>query len=456
MIKVFNPSTEKLVAEHAVDSAADIESKFREAAGAFDGWRQTKISERCARLKALGNILRDRRGDLAVLMAKEMGKSLKEGEPEISKCAVACDHFAQNSQKLLEDEQLASGGGRGFCRFDPLGPILAIMPWNFPFWQVIRAAVPALAAGNVMILKHAPNVPGCAQALAEIFADARFPDGVFSSILVEDNAVAQKLCAHPLLAGVTITGSERAGMAVAATACGALKKVVLELGGSDPFIVLKDADVEFAATSAAESRCINSGQSCICAKRFIVEEPVLRRFTDAFVAAMDKRKVGDPLDRTVDMGPLARRDLLETLQKQVDDSIAEGASLLTGGNRIGTVGNFYPPTVLADARPGMPIFDEETFGPVAALTAAIDSTEAIKLANQTRFGLGASIWTRDLVAAEELAGELDTGNVFVNSVVRSDPRLPFGGIKNSGWGRELAEAGLKEFTNVKTVWISKA
>jgi len=436
------------VGEFAADSAAEIEHKLRAAADAFDGWRRRSVEERAAKLAAAASAFRSSRVDLAILMAKEMGKPLAEGEAEINKSAATCEHFAQHSAKLLEHEQLASGGGKGYCRFDPLGPILAIMPWNFPFWQVLRACVPALAAGNTFILKHAPGVPGCAEALVDIFDQAGLPSGVFSSVRIDDNAVAQKLCGHPLIRGVTLTGSDRAGAAVAAMAGHALKKVVMELGGSDPFIVLKDADVAFAATSAAESRCINSGQSCICAKRFIVEEPVLERFLDAFTAAMRKRKLGDPMIRDIEIGPLARKDLLDNLQRQVDESIKLGATLLTGGQRRGATGFFFEPTVLADVRPGMPAFDEETFGPVAAVIVAADVDEAIKLANASRFGLGASIWTRDLLRGEKLAADLDAGNVFINSIVRSDPRLPFGGVKNSGWGRELAEAVINEFTNV--------
>jgi acyl-CoA reductase-like NAD-dependent aldehyde dehydrogenase len=445
-----------LVGEYAADSAAEIEQKLRAAADAFDGWRHRSVEERAAKLTSAAGLFRSRRSDLAILMAREMGKPLTEGETEINKCAVLCEHFAQHAAKLLEPEQLASGGGKGYCRFDPLGPILAIMPWNFPFWQVVRACVPALAAGNTIVLKHAPQVPGCSAALEEIFNRSGLPSGVFASIRVDDNAAAQKLCGHPLIRAVTLTGSDRAGMAVAATAAHSLKKVALELGGSDPFIVLKDADVAFAATSAAESRCINSGQSCICAKRFIIEEPVLDRFQDAFAAAMRKRKIGDPMDHNTEIGPLARKELLDILQRQVDESIKQGATLLTGGHRFGTVGFFFEPTVLTDVRPGMPAFDEETFGPVAAVISAADVDDAIKLANATRFGLGASIWTRDLARGEKLAADLDVGNVFINSIVRSDPRLPFGGVKNSGWGRELGEAGIKEFTNVKTVWVSKA
>jgi succinate-semialdehyde dehydrogenase/glutarate-semialdehyde dehydrogenase len=455
-MKLINPSNEKTIGESIPDSPEQIEAKLNSAAAAFDAWRRLSIEGRCAKLNAAAGIFRSRRSDLARIMAQEMGKPLTHGESEINKCAVALEHFAQTAPKSLEAQTLATGGGRGYVRFDPLGPVLGIMPWNFPFWQVVRVCAAVMAGGNVFVLKHAPNVPGCADAMQEIFLEAGCAAGVFVSVRVDDNAVAQKLCGHPSLRAVTVTGSEATGAAVAATAGAAIKKIVLELGGSDPFIVLKDADVDFAASQAAESRCINSGQSCIAAKRFIVEEPVRRRFTDAFVAAMKRRKTGDPMDPATECGPLARKDLLDNLQRQVDESLEAGASVLCGGKRLTTPGYFYAPTVLDFCRPGMPAFEEETFGPVAAVIGATDVQEAIQLANQTPFGLGASIWTRNLPVAEALAAEIDAGNVFINAIVRSDPRLPFGGVKNSGFGRELGDPGLKEFTNVKTVWVSKA
>jgi succinate-semialdehyde dehydrogenase/glutarate-semialdehyde dehydrogenase len=454
-MKIINPSTEQVIGDFPPDSQSKVEDKVRLAAAAYDPWRRLGVEERCTKLRAVAGALRRRRSEFARVMAQEVGKPITAGESEINKCAVACEHFAQNAAKLLEPTQLASGGGRGYCRFDPLGPMLAIVPWNYPFWQVFRVAAAALAAGNTMILKHAPIVPGSAAALEDVFQEAGFPEGVFVSVRIDDNAAAQQLCAHPLIRAVTVTGSERTGAAVGATAGGAIKKMSLELGGSDPFIVLRDADVEFAAASAAEARCVNSGQSCIAAKRFIVEEPVRARFEDAFVAAMNKRKFGDPMDPATQYGPLARKGLIETLQKQVDDSVQAGARLLCGGQRRSGVGYFYEPTVLADVRPGMPAFDEETFGPAAAVIGAADVAEAVQLANQSRFGLGASIWTRDLTNAEKIAADIDAGNVFINAVVRSDPRLPFGGVKNSGFGRELAEQGVKEFVNIKTVWVSK-
>jgi succinate-semialdehyde dehydrogenase/glutarate-semialdehyde dehydrogenase len=454
-MKIVNPSTEQVAGDFPPDSPSKIEEKVGLVAAAFDEWRRLGVEARCAKLRAVAGALRSRRSEFARVMAQEVGKPITAGESEINKCAVACEHYAQNAAKLLEPVQLASGGGRGYARFDPLGPILAIAPWNYPFWQVFRVAAAALAAGNTILLKHAPNVPGSAAGLENVFQEAGFPEGVFLSVRIDDNAEAQKLCAHPLIRAVTVTGSERTGAAVGATAGAAIKKMSLELGGSDPFIVLRDADVEFAAASAAEARCVNSGQSCIAAKRFIVEEPIRARFEDAFVAAMNKRKFGDPMDPATQYGPLARKEILDTLQKQVDESVQAGARLLCGGKRRAGVGYFYQPTVLGDVRPGMPAFDEETFGPVGAVIEAADAADAVQLANQSRFGLGASIWTRDLTNAEKIAADIDAGNVFINAVVRSDPRLPFGGVKNSGFGRELAEQGIKEFVNIKTVWVSK-
>jgi succinate-semialdehyde dehydrogenase/glutarate-semialdehyde dehydrogenase len=348
---------------------------------------------------------------------------------------------------------LPSDASDSFVRFDPLGVVLAIMPWNFPIWQALRFAIPALAAGNTVVLKHAPNVPGCALAIEQLFHDAGFPRGVFTSLLVAENSIAERIVAHPALAAVTLTGSERAGSTVASIAGKSLKKSVMELGGSDPFIVLEDADVQSVATAAAEARCQNNGESCIAAKRFIVHQSIAARFEELFTAAMASLKVGDPMDRTTKIGPLARLDLVENLRRQVEATIREGARLLTGGRRRAGKGFFFEPTVLADVRPGMTAFEEETFGPVAAVIRANDVDHAIQLANQSRYGLGASIWTKDLDRARKLAAQIDAGGVFINGIVKSDPRLPFGGTKNSGWGRELSEFGIREFVNVKTVWI---
>jgi acyl-CoA reductase-like NAD-dependent aldehyde dehydrogenase len=456
MITAINPSTEQPAGEYPEDSPGEIDSKLRAAEAGFIDWKHKSLVERIEPLRVLAGVLRDRRSEYAELMALEMGKPISVGEKEISKCSVVCEHFVQNSASALAPVELASGGGRGYVRYDPLGPVLAIMPWNLPFWQVIRMAIPAMVAGNVVLLKHAPNIPGCAAALQAAFDEAGYPRGVFTSLRIAENSIVQKVCADKAIRSIALTGSEKAGVHVAALGGALLKKTTMELGGSDPFIVLKDCDVPFTADAAVEARCDNSGQSCIAPKRFIVENAVLRPFLEGLIYAMKKRKLGDPTDPSNDMGPLARKDLMDNLQRQVDATIKAGAKLVVGGARVGSVGYFYPPTILANVTPGMVAFDEETFGPIVALTGVADADEAIRLANQTRFGLGASIWTRNLPVAEKLAAEIDAGSVFVNTAVRSDPRLPFGGVKNSGWGRELADWGLKEFTNAKTVWVTKA
>jgi succinate-semialdehyde dehydrogenase / glutarate-semialdehyde dehydrogenase len=347
---------------------------------------------------------------------------------------------------------VATAASSSFVRYDPLGPILAIMPWNFPFWQVFRFAAPALMAGNVAVLKHAGNVPGCALAIEEVFRDAGFPAGGFVSLLVSSQRVPD-LIRHGAIRAVTLTGSERAGEAVAAEAGKQLKKTVLELGGSDPFLVLADADVAAVARSAAEARTINTGQSCIAAKRFIVEEPVADHFEQVLTEQMASLKVGDPLDRDNQLGPLAREDLLDELHQQVIRTTEAGALLRTGGQRLPRKGYFYAPTVLGRVEPGMAAFDEETFGPVAAVVRARDRQHAVELANRSRYGLGASIWTADAAAGEAMAAEIEAGAVFINDIVKSDPRMPFGGIKRSGYGRELAEFGIREFVNIKSVWV---
>jgi succinate-semialdehyde dehydrogenase/glutarate-semialdehyde dehydrogenase len=354
---------------------------------------------------------------------------------------------------MLAPEPVATDASDSYVRFDPLGVVLAIMPWNFPYWQAFRAAVPALAAGNTVALKHASNVTGCALAMDRLWRDAGLPEDAFTVILVQ-GAEASALAAHTAVAAVTLTGSEPAGASVATIAGRALKKVVLELGGSDPFIVLADADVAHAARQAAAARVINNGESCIAAKRFIVVESVADAFEEALAASLRALRVGDPLDRATDVGPLARPDLVDEVERQVVQSVAKGARLVLGGKRLPGPGNLFPPTLLTRVAPGMPAFDEETFGPLAAVTRARDAADAVGLANRSRFGLGASVWTADVEMARELAAKLEAGAVFVNATVRSDPRLPFGGIKRSGHGRELGRFGIREFVNVKTVWVA--
>jgi succinate-semialdehyde dehydrogenase/glutarate-semialdehyde dehydrogenase len=450
-MRPIDPTTEQTLGDYPNHTHDQVLSRLSEAASAFEKWRQTPLLERGRCMHRAAQVLRDRSAELSLFMTREMGKPIVAAEGEIEKCAACCEYFAFHSARYLAEVELASDATRSYVRFDPLGGVLAIMPWNFPFWQVFRFAAPALMAGNVGILKHAPNVPGCAVAIEEIFRDAGFPPGVFTTLLVDTNVVPAMI-EHPAIAAVTLTGSERAGSAVAAQAGAALKKVVLELGGSDPFIVLPDADMAATAKAAALARTINSGQSCIAAKRFIVVGDS-REFEKHFAQALAGLKVGNPNDRATEVGPLARLDLLENLQRQVQESIRAGARVVTGGHRLPVKGYFYAPTLLANVKPGMTVFDEETFGPVAALIEAKDVEDAIRLANLSRYGLGASIWTKDTKAAERLAGRVDAGCVFVNGAVKSDPRLPFGGIKRSGYGRELSSFGIHEFVNIKTIWV---
>ena len=452
-MRAVNPATEEPIRDLPDHSLAQVDEKLDLAAGTFDFWRRTSFSERASLMKGAAQRLRDGKSGYAALMTQEMGKTITAAEAEVDKCAWVCDFYAGNAERFLAPEPVETDAARSLVRFDPLGPVLAVMPWNFPFWQVFRFAAPALMAGNVGLLKHASNVPGCALAIEEVFRTAGFPMGTFQTLLV-GSRVVEGIIRHPAVRAVTLTGSDPAGVAVASQAGAALKKTVLELGGSDPFIVLRDADVEAAARSAATARTINNGQSCIAAKRFIVEEPVAERFETALVAAMAALKVGDPMDRTTDVGPLARADLREELQRQVDHTVAAGAHLALGGRPMEGRGYFYPPTVLTGVEPGMAAFEEETFGPVAAVVRAQDAEHAIVLANASPFGLGACLWTADPERGAALAAEVEAGAVFVNGIVKSDPRLPFGGVKRSGYGRELSAFGIREFVNVKSVWIA--
>ena len=452
-MRAVNPATEEPIRDLPDHSLAQVDEKLDLAAGTFDFWRRTSFSERASLMKGAAQRLRDGKSGYAALMTQEMGKTITAAEAEVDKCAWVCDFYAGNAERFLAPEPVETDAARSLVRFDPLGPVLAVMPWNFPFWQVFRFAAPALMAGNVGLLKHASNVPGCALAIEEVFRTAGFPMGTFQTLLV-GSRVVEGIIRHPAVRAVTLTGSDPAGVAVASQAGAALKKTVLELGGSDPFIVLRDADVEAAARSAATARTINNGQSCIAAKRFIVEEPVAERFETALVAAMAALKVGDPMDRTTDVGPLARADLRKDLQSQVDRTVAAGAHLALGGRPMEGRGYFYPPTVLTGVEPGMAAFEEETFGPVAAVVRAQDAEHAIVLANASPFGLGACLWTADPERGAALAAEVEAGAVFVNGIVKSDPRLPFGGVKRSGYGRELSAFGIREFVNVKSVWIA--
>jgi succinate-semialdehyde dehydrogenase/glutarate-semialdehyde dehydrogenase len=448
----LNPATQQILNKYAMHDETELRRLVNSAARAATHWREASSDQRRRALHNAAEVLRDNRKVYSELMTAEMGKPIAQAEAEIDKCADVCEYFSEHGAKYLAEQNHPSDASRSYVRFDPLGVVLAIMPWNFPFWQCFRFAAPALMAGNVALLKHADNVPGCAQAIEKVFADAGFPDGCFTTLMITNERV-DELIADPAIAAVTLTGSERAGRIVGAAAGRALKKIVLELGGSDPFIVLKDAPVESTAQAAAAARCVNTGQSCIAAKRFIVERPILDRFTEAFVHAMESLIVGDPMNRASRIGPLAREDLRDKLDEQVQSSLAAGARVLTGGYPLKQTGFYYAPTVLADVAPGMAAFDEELFGPVAAIIAADDPDQAVQLANHTIFGLGASIWTTDESLAERLAARIHAGNVFINGPVKSDARLPFGGVKNSGYGRELSQFGLHEFVNIKTVWI---
>jgi succinate-semialdehyde dehydrogenase / glutarate-semialdehyde dehydrogenase len=451
-ITSINPSTGKPIRtydELSPDEAAAIIVKSHEA---WQRWRKTSFATRAGLMTKAAAILTRKKDELARLMALEMGKPIAQGAAEIEKCAWACGHFAEHAEKYLAPETVGSDASKSYVAFEPLGTVLAVMPWNFPFWQVVRFAAPSLMAGNAGVLKHASNVPGCALAIEKAFCEAGFPDNVFRTLLVGSGQV-KALIEHPLVRAVTLTGSTPAGKSVASQAGAVIKKTVLELGGSDPYIVLEDADLEHAVKTCVNSRLINGGQSCIAAKRFVVVETVREQFTQRFVALMKTRKMGDPLADGIDIGPQARHNLRDDLHKQVRESIERGAVLLLGGEIPPGDGAYYPPTVLTNVRPGMPAYDEELFGPVAAIIAADDEAAAIQAANDTSFGLGAAVFTRDLARGERVARELEAGSTFVNALVASDPRLPFGGIKQSGYGRELSSYGIKEFVNIKTVYI---
>jgi acyl-CoA reductase-like NAD-dependent aldehyde dehydrogenase len=447
----LNPATGDLIREYPEHDEAQISRRLERAGAAFHDWSLRPVAGRADRLRALAGVLRAGQAGHAELMTAEMGKPIVQAEAEVAKCATTCEWFADHAAALLEPEPVATEAAASQVRFDPLGVVLAVMPWNFPFWQVIRCAAPALAAGDTIVLKHASNVPGCALALEGAFRTAGFPEGAFTTLMIPARAVGEVI-AHPAVRAVSLTGSESAGRQVAALAGASLKKTVLELGGSDAFVVLADADVEHAAAQAALARTINNGQSCIAAKRFIVEEPVAARFEAAFIASMAALRVGDPRDRAIQIGPLARPDLVEELEDQVRRTVAAGAALRLGGRRRGGPGCYFSPTVITGVEPGMAAFDEETFGPVAPVTRARDAEHALELANRSRYGLGASLWTADVERGRALAARFEAGAVFVNEMVKSDPRVPFGGVKCSGYGRELAAFGLREFVNVKTVW----
>ena len=448
-----NPATGDRLESYAEDDDGDVEATLEAAAEAFEEWRERPLRERESLLATAADVLRENDREYAALMTREMGKPIGQALAEVEKCAWGCDHYAEHAGAYLEDDHHPSPPGTTVKTVhEPLGPVLAVMPWNFPFWQVIRFAAPSLTAGNVGLLKHASNVPGCALALEEVFAEAGYPEGVFQTMLIGSEQVEDVL-ADDRVRAATLTGSGPAGSAVAETAGKHLKKTVLELGGSDPFVVLEDADLERAVETGVLARTQNGGQSCIAAKRFIVHEVVYDEYVDRLVAAFEELTVGDPMDEATDVGPQADPDLMAELHEQIRESVEAGATVLTGGEPLDREGAYYPPTVLTDVPAGCPADTEETFGPVAAVYEVETEAEAVALANDTRFGLGASLWTEDRERGERLAGEIEAGCVYVNQMTKSDPRIPFGGIKDAGYGRELSEAGITEFVNRKTVWL---
>ncbi len=452
-IATINPVTGETIKTFESESASSIQAKLALSQQSFEDYRKTLMSQRSQWLNNAAEILERDKLRFGQMMTTEMGKTIKSAIAEVEKCALVCRYYAEHSAEYLADVPASTDASKSFVRYQPLGIILAVMPWNFPFWQVFRFGAPALMAGNVGLLKHASNVPQCALAIEEIFREAGFPEGVFQTLLITADQVAT-IVTDPRVKAATLTGSESAGASLAATAGKELKKVVLELGGSDPFIVLKSADLEAAVSTAVTARMINNGQSCIAAKRFIVEESIADEFERRFLEKFQALKIGDPMDENTDIGPLATPGILEDLDKLVQACIEQGSKVLIGGKRLSDrPGNFYLPTILTDFPPGTPADQEEFFGPVALLFRVADLDAAIKLANSTSFGLGASAWTKDEDQANRLIDELEAGAVFINGLVKSDPRLPFGGIKRSGYGRELGIQGIQEFVNIKTVWV---
>jgi len=452
-MKAINPATGELIEEYQDHSDQEVDRFIDQAESLFRAWRDVPFSDRSDLMHRAAAVLREKKEDYARLITLEMGKTLGESRAEVEKCAWGCEFYADEAARFLADEVIASDAGRSLVAFQPLGIVLAVLPWNFPFWQVFRFAAPALMAGNAGLLKHASNVPGCALAIEEVFRLAGFPEGLFKTLLISAGKV-DRVIRHPHVKAVTLTGSEPAGIQVAATAGAELKKVVLELGGSDAYIVLEDADLPACLATGVTARMLNTGQSCIAAKRFIVVESLAEEFEQQFSRLMSELKVGDPIQESTQVGPMARVDLVDEIHAQVKGSIERGARLLCGGKRPDGPGAFYPPTVLAGVKKGMPVYDEETFGPVAAVISVRDLEAAVAVANDSRFGLGGSVWTRDVEKGEAVARQIETGSMFVNGMTKSDPRLPFGGIKKSGYGRELSSFGIREFVNIKTIWIA--
>ncbi|GAB4081094.1 NAD-dependent succinate-semialdehyde dehydrogenase [Modestobacter muralis] len=459
VVTTVDPATGETLAEHPAWSDAQVDAALDRAAAVQPAWAARASADRSAVLHRAAALLRAGAEELALLVTREMGKPLAEARAEVDKCATGCDWYAAHAPALLADEPVDTPADRSWVGYEPVGVVLAVMPWNFPLWQVFRFAAPALMAGNAALLKHAPNTTGCALAVARVLAEAGAPEGLFTALVVAEPqvpTVTARLVADPRVGAVTLTGSERAGRAVGAAAGGAIKKSVLELGGSDPFVVLADADLPRVAALATRARYLNAGQSCISPKRFVVDTSVVEEFTGLLLAEVAALVVGDPTAPGTDVGPMARPDLRAAVHRQVEASVAAGARLLAGGRVLPGPGWFYAPTVLAGVRPGMPAYDEETFGPVAAVIEADGDDDAVRIANDTRFGLGASVWTADAARGVAVARRIRSGAVFVNAVVASDVRMPFGGTGASGYGRELAAAGIREFVNVRSWWVQDA
>ena len=452
MLIAINPANDEIVGEYETHTDNDVQNIIERTQATWLDWRNTTFEFRSVLMHQAAGILRKNRESYARLMSLEMGKLIGEARAEVEKCAWVCDYYADAAADFLKDEVIETDASRSFIAFEPIGIVLAVMPWNFPFWQVFRFAGPALMAGNAAVLKHASNVPGSALAIESIFREAGFPEHLFRSLMIPASQVGAVIRDNRVKA-VTLTGSEVAGMRVAVEAGRALKKTVLELGGSDPYIVLEDADISACAKMAATARMINCGQSCIAAKRFIVVESRVEEFAGQLAQIMASMKLGDPLDETTEVGPMARVDLRDELHEQVRKSLEQGARLMTGGEPVLGAGVFYRPTVVTDVKKGMPLYGEETFGPVSAIIPVANAEEAIVVANDSDFGLGGAVWTQDVKFGEAVARRIESGAVFVNGMTKSDPRLPFGGVKRSGYGRELSHYGIKEFVNIKTIWI---
>ncbi len=447
-ITTTNPATGQPIETYQTMVPEEVVAITEHADQAFRRWREMPVEKRLPPLQRAAGLLRERRDEYARLITLEMGKPITEARAEVEKCAFLCDVYAEKGPEWLREEEVAADGDKHRVLFDPLGVILSIMPWNFPFWQALRFGIPTVLAGNASVLKHASNVPQCARAIEEVFRDAGFPENLFRTIFADHETVG-RLIESPLVPGVSLTGSTEAGRRIAQAAGANLKKVVLELGGSDPFIVLEDADVDFAAENAVVGRTINTGQSCIAAKRFIVAEPLADAFTKAMTERMTERIVGDPMDEATQIGPIVDEKSLQGLLDQLERSVAEGAEIISGGQRLRRDGFYLAPTVVRAVNDRMPIVREEVFGPIAPILVVADEDEAVRVANDSVFGLGGSVWTRDLARGEQVARRLETGAAFVNSIVKSDPRMPFGGVKESGLGRELSKYGLREFVNIK-------